>query len=134
MATTTGYPFLLKNAAHFNFPNVIKAVRLLGRKVRSRVLTFFTRIFCRVTFTSSGIARWLAILLLLSFLGSIEAGAQAYCPIGYYTGPDSRPVDIAMGDFNGDGRPDLVTANLLSHNVTVRLNDGRGALETGTTG
>jgi hypothetical protein len=28
---------------------------------------------------------------------------------------------VAMGDFNGDMKPDLITANHLSNNVTVLL-------------
>ncbi len=63
------------------------------------------------TFTISRGARWLPIFLLLSFLGSIDAGAQPYCLTSYTTGDRSRPADIAVGDFNGDGKPDLVTAH-----------------------
>jgi chitinase len=36
----------------------------------------------------------------------------------------SSPVALAVGDFNGDGRPDAVTANASSNTVSVLLNDG----------
>jgi hypothetical protein len=34
----------------------------------------------------------------------------------------SNPESVRTGDFNADGRPDLVTTNNLSHNVTILLN------------
>src|SRR6185369_7655530 len=37
-------------------------------------------------------------------------------------GAGSGPVSVAMADVNGDGRPDLLVANLTSDNVSVLLN------------
>ena len=90
----------------------------------------------KATFTSSGSARWLPILLLLSFLGSSKASAQAYCPALYSTNSPVASEGIAEADFNGDGKPDLVTAH---HNVTngspnavsVLLNNGQGGFSSG---
>ena len=39
----------------------------------------------------------------------------------------SYPEEVAVGDFNGDGKPDLVTANPGSNNVSVLLGNGGGA-------
>ena len=39
----------------------------------------------------------------------------------------TSPISIAVGDFNGDGRLDVVTANYGSNNVTVRLGNGAGS-------
>src|SRR5207237_1519142 len=39
------------------------------------------------------------------------------------------PVSVAVGDFNGDGRPDLAVANALSSNVSVLLGDGDGTFQ-----
>jgi hypothetical protein len=38
----------------------------------------------------------------------------------------SLPDSIAIGDFNGDGHPDLATANRNENNVSVLLGDGSG--------
>lgn len=39
---------------------------------------------------------------------------------------DSSSFSLAVGDFNGDGHPDAVTANQDNDTVTVFLNDGSG--------
>ena len=41
------------------------------------------------------------------------------------------PNAIAEGDLDGDGRPDLVTANSMDFSVSVLLADGRGGLRPG---
>jgi hypothetical protein len=41
----------------------------------------------------------------------------------------TNPQSVAVGDFNGDGKPDIVTANNGSSNVTVLLGDGTGGFE-----
>ncbi len=38
----------------------------------------------------------------------------------------SRPRSVKVGDFNGDGNPDLVTANFVGSNVSVLLGNGDG--------
>jgi hypothetical protein len=38
----------------------------------------------------------------------------------------SQPTDVVLGDLNGDGRPDIVTANPGSDDLTILLGDGRG--------
>jgi hypothetical protein len=35
---------------------------------------------------------------------------------------DSRPFSVAVGDFNGDGKPDLAVANYSSNTLSVLLN------------
>ncbi|MGC8641115.1 MAG: FG-GAP-like repeat-containing protein [Isosphaeraceae bacterium] len=40
---------------------------------------------------------------------------------------NSRPVDVAVGDFNGDGNLDLVTANSGTASVSVLLGNGDGS-------
>src|SRR6266566_370531 len=41
----------------------------------------------------------------------------------------TAPVAIAIGDFNGDGKPDLAVANSGSNNVSILLNNGDGTFQ-----
>ncbi|MFN6212135.1 MAG: FG-GAP repeat domain-containing protein [Microcystis sp.] len=44
----------------------------------------------------------------------------------------TSPVSVTVGDFNGDGKSDLATANLNSNNVSVLLGTGTGSFGTAT--
>ena len=48
-------------------------------------------------------------------------------------GGDRRPSCLAAGDFNGDGKPDLVVASEGTNDVTVFLGDGRGGFRQSAT-
>ena len=43
------------------------------------------------------------------------------------------PLTIAIGDLNGDGKPDLVTANDNNDTVSVFLGNGDGTFQAQTT-
>ena len=43
----------------------------------------------------------------------------------------ANPVRVAVGDVNGDGWPDTVTANMKGGGVTILLGDGRGSFQSG---
>ena len=53
-------------------------------------------------------------------------------PFGLGSGNVPGPVFVAVGDFNGDGNQDLVTANLQANDVTVLLGDGSGGFAPAT--
>jgi hypothetical protein len=44
-------------------------------------------------------------------------------------GPDSAPIYVEVGDFNNDGKLDIVTANAYSRTVSVRLGNGDGTFQ-----
>jgi hypothetical protein len=47
-----------------------------------------------------------------------------------YPGSAGAPASVAVGDFNGDGKPDLITANTSAGTVDVFLNQGNGTYGT----
>lgn len=60
------------------------------------------------------------------------AGVKAFEPlfearIYYNVGED--PGSVVAADFDGDGQPDLATANYYSADVSILRNDGEGAFE-----
>ncbi|MGQ0620777.1 MAG: FG-GAP-like repeat-containing protein [Panacagrimonas sp.] len=61
-----------------------------------------------------------SILVLLNTTAPGASGASF--ATGTDLGPGSGPISVAVGDFNGDGRPDLAVANANANNVSVLLN------------
>jgi FG-GAP-like repeat/PASTA domain/FG-GAP repeat len=71
----------------------------------------------------------LACLLVLGTSVSAAAPtgpAPSFAPHRSY-GTGKRPVSVAIGDLNGDRRPDLATANRDASTVSVLLNRGDGS-------
>jgi hypothetical protein len=62
-------------------------------------------------------------------LGNGDGSFQT--PRTFAAGP--RPVSVAVGDFNRDGRLDLVVANYRGNNVSVLLGNGDGSFQTART-
>jgi hypothetical protein len=50
-------------------------------------------------------------------------------PVSYSTGPGSAPEGFVIGDVNGDGIPDIVTANAGTNNISVLLGNGDGTFQ-----
>jgi FG-GAP-like repeat/PASTA domain len=68
-------------------------------------------------------------LVLAGVASSAGTPAPSFLPAKIYpAGRDARAV--AVGDLDGDGKPDLATANHHSDSVSVLLNAGRGSFRT----
>jgi hypothetical protein len=64
--------------------------------------------------------------------GPLGASGVSFAPAQLYpAGPRTSPNAVAVGDLNGDGKPDLVTANWDANSVSVFLNKGDGAFQPG---
>jgi hypothetical protein len=53
-----------------------------------------------------------------------------FAPAMQFSTGGNAPQGVAVGDFNGDGKPDLVVANLQQNNVVVLLGNGDGTFGT----
>jgi len=75
--------------------------------------------------------RWLLALPLAVLLARpAQAQLATYGPpTDYSTGAGSRPWHVAVADVNGDGKPDLITANGDTHTVGVLLGNGNGTFQ-----
>jgi hypothetical protein len=77
----------------------------------------------------------LAALVLGGSAGATPA-AVGFAPAVDYpvvAAGDASPRSLAVGDLNGDGKPDLVTANSTADNVSVLLGKGDGTFRTAVT-
>lgn len=54
-------------------------------------------------------------------------------PAGAVPTTAASPVDIAIGDLNGDGKRDVVVANNASNNISVFIGNGDGTFQAGVT-
>ncbi|MBI4547623.1 MAG: VCBS repeat-containing protein [Ignavibacteriae bacterium] len=69
------------------------------------------------------------IILIALTISSFHTYAQrlAFTPApGSPFGVGTRPVDVAIGDLNGDRKLDIVTANSTSGDLTLLFGDGKG--------
>src|SRR6266705_1656855 len=80
----------------------------------------------RPMLTSMVAAVAVALLPGAFFSGSAAAAPLFAAPfLSFDTG--SQPWSVAMGDLNGDGKPDLAVANSYSGTVSVLLGNGNGS-------
>lgn len=78
------------------------------------------RFFCLLTWA----------LLLICACPSSYASNLKYQPITTFSTGASTPNDFAIGDFNGDGKPDLAIPDQYGKTVSVYLNQGGGTFGT----
>ena len=76
--------------------------------------------------TTPGWARPATLLALSLGLAPAAFGQVTFAPAANY-GAGNAPQSVAVGDFNGDGKPDLATANITGSNVSVLLGTGTGS-------
>src|SRR2546429_398815 len=85
----------------------------------------------RTSISSARIATSAVLLSILFHRGSILADG---CPVPSFAAARTfaagqGPESVAVGDFNGDGNPDLALANEGSANVSVLLGNGDGTFQ-----
>ncbi|MFN6485085.1 MULTISPECIES: beta strand repeat-containing protein [unclassified Nostoc] len=67
----------------------------------------------------------------ISVLFGDDKATGSFGPASNFTLPSgSSPISVAVGDFNKDGKADIVTANNASQNISVLLGDGIGGFAT----
>ncbi len=71
-----------------------------------------------------------SFLVMVLFSGAVTGSAQTSIfsgPRDYVVG--SYPESVVVADFNGDGRPDIATANQLSNNISILLQNSDGTFQ-----
>jgi hypothetical protein len=72
------------------------------------------------------IASTLLVLVPTALAGTAMAQAQVSFGPAANVATGDGPASVAVGDFNGDGNPDLAVANQLSSTVSVLLGSAAG--------
>jgi uncharacterized repeat protein (TIGR01451 family) len=82
------------------------------------------------TFAMCGMNRNLAtaFVLLISLGYPAKSGAVDFAPPKTYR-VGTSPTAIVVGDFNGDGKPDIAVLNSGSRNVSILLGNGDGTFQ-----
>src|SRR2546427_325773 len=70
------------------------------------------------------------VLILLEPVPAVAEGCTntGFAPINSFA-VGRGPFAVTVGDFNGDGKIDLVVANHVSHDITILLGDGNGGFK-----
>jgi hypothetical protein len=71
-----------------------------------------------------------SFLVMVLFSGAVAASAQTSIfsgPPDYVVG--SYPESVVIADLNGDGHPDIATANQLSNNISILLQNSDGTFQ-----
>jgi uncharacterized repeat protein (TIGR01451 family) len=70
----------------------------------------------------------IAFVLLISLVYPAKSGGTDFVPSKTYA-VGTSPSAVVVGDFNGDGKPDLAVANSGSGNVSILLGSGNGTFQ-----
>jgi len=80
----------------------------------------------------TGVLPKLAFVLSLLFAAAGSVQARGFLPpVKYPVG--MHPVDAAVADFNGDGKPDVAVANNTGNSISILFGNGDGTFVTGRT-
>ncbi len=76
----------------------------------------------------SAFSPWVRLgILLLLVAPFLQAQPVFNAPRDYLVG--ASPQAVVVADFNGDGRPDIATANSTSNNISILLQNGDGTFQ-----
>ena len=70
------------------------------------------------------------VLLLLAATSALPQSLNFAPPVSY---PAGTPYVVAAGDFNGDGKADLVASDVTNNDLAILLGNGDGTLKAPTT-
>ena len=108
--TITGNNFNAIAANNIVFFGAVKAGITAASATSLTVTVPFGATYQPITVTTNGLTGYSSKPFIQTFAGGITIGQGSFEP-RFDSATDIRPTGIAIADFDGDGKPDIVTAN-----------------------
>ncbi|MGA9977905.1 MAG: VCBS repeat-containing protein [Candidatus Sulfotelmatobacter sp.] len=96
-----------------------------------RIACRFTKIFRKGTGLRGVLLFFLAVLAISSVPVLSAQSTPFNGPRDYIVG--AGPQSVVVADFNGDGRPEIATANYESNNISILLQNSDGTFQAAVT-
>ena len=121
-------PFSVRASASSNLPVGFSSTTSAVCRMAGDMVTIVSAGACSITASQAGNATYAAAPSVTRTFtvnrAKASSGFTAMASSPFTVG--AEPLAVAVGDFNGDGIPDLATANRSSYNVTILLGNGSG--------
>jgi hypothetical protein len=129
--TITGTNFSTTAANNIVYFGAVKAVMSTASSISLTVTVPYGATYQPISVTVNGLTAYSAKPFIVTFAGGGSISSSSFAPkVDFTTG--SAPEHIAIADFDGDGKPDLVATNGGSNTVSVFRNTSISGNITGT--
>lgn len=120
VVTLTGTDFGATPETNTVFFGAVKALVTEASATQLKVKVPFGTTYQPISVQVSGLAGFSAKPFITTFgCGDIFNTSTLNPKIDYYAGVNSSPISIAVGDLNGDGKPDLVTTAQDANGIVI---------------
>ena len=119
-------PFTISATASSGLPVSFTSTTFAVCTVSGSTVTIAGTGTCSITASQGGNASFLAAPSVQQSFASSRVPSGTLIPAPGSPFALSNPVTSAVGDFNGDGKPDLAVVNQSGNNVSVLLGNGAG--------
>jgi FG-GAP-like repeat/IPT/TIG domain/Secretion system C-terminal sorting domain len=120
--TITGTNFKPLPSGNIVFFGAVKAMVSSATSTRLNVIVPAGATYEPITVTTSNLTAYSSLPFIVTFPGdTTPLTTNSFSIVGNY-GTGTYPISVSISDLNGDGKPDLVTANSVSNNISILKN------------
>lgn len=120
--TITGKNFDPAAAGNIVFLGAVKATIISATSTQLNVVVPSGATYLPISVTTNSLTAYSTLPFIITFPSDSPAiTTNSFSPAGNY-GTGTYPFAVSISDFNDDGKPDLVTANSVSNNISIIKN------------